>query len=552
MPWTISDVDRHKQGLTDEEKRRWVAIANAALARCLDDGGEQSECDATAIRIANGTVGNNAGMYSQTARISQDEKYPVTIKTHQGTKHFVVPVVMLVEGVHHGSHGPLLHLAEEFGRWYGAWNGIPVVVGHPEIDGVGVSANYPDIVDEQVVGRVYNAHVEGGKLKGEVWLNSERLVNVAPEVLSYIKSGSPLDVSVGVFTDDEATTGVWQGEDYIAIARNHRPDHLALLPGGEGACSWADGCGIRTNTKGDDEIDKKNKKFDAKGSDNLAAAMPEAAKTLARAGYSVQTYSLGYQELAGIIQRRLDEMDTTSKLHFLVEVFDDYFIYRVTNTDMVANEQYYKRGYSMSEDDKVEFGDNVIPVTRKVEYVEINTNKGGKTMSDKSCCPERVEVLIQSKNNFFDDKDREWLAGLSEEQIEKLEAIDQIVVEANKKAEEKAKGGITKDEAVQVLKEQFSSPEQFLEILPPEHREQMEYSIKLHRERRQELITHIAENTDVYTEDELKERSTSELEKLAKAITPKVDYSVRGGMQGLAATDEILLPPGVAAKTETE
>lgn len=29
MPWTTKDVDRHKKGLTDKQKRQWVAIANS-------------------------------------------------------------------------------------------------------------------------------------------------------------------------------------------------------------------------------------------------------------------------------------------------------------------------------------------------------------------------------------------------------------------------------------------------------------------------------------------------------------------------------------------
>lgn len=35
------------------------------------------------------------------------------------------------------------------------------------------------------------------------------------------------------------------------IARNLNPDHLALLPGGTGACSWEDGCGVRANERKD-------------------------------------------------------------------------------------------------------------------------------------------------------------------------------------------------------------------------------------------------------------------------------------------------------------
>jgi len=53
MPWSTSDVDSHKRGLTDEQKKRWVAVANNVLKTCLDDGGNREQCEGKAIRIAN-------------------------------------------------------------------------------------------------------------------------------------------------------------------------------------------------------------------------------------------------------------------------------------------------------------------------------------------------------------------------------------------------------------------------------------------------------------------------------------------------------------------
>ena len=54
MPWTVDDVDGFKKGLSDKQKRQWVAIANSALAKCEDEGGEN--CEASAIRQANGAM----------------------------------------------------------------------------------------------------------------------------------------------------------------------------------------------------------------------------------------------------------------------------------------------------------------------------------------------------------------------------------------------------------------------------------------------------------------------------------------------------------------
>jgi hypothetical protein len=53
MPWTTDDVDDFREGLTEAQKEEWVAIANGVLESCIEDEGEQGECEERAIRIAN-------------------------------------------------------------------------------------------------------------------------------------------------------------------------------------------------------------------------------------------------------------------------------------------------------------------------------------------------------------------------------------------------------------------------------------------------------------------------------------------------------------------
>ena len=60
MPWVVADVDRHKRGLTDSQKRQWIRIANSVLSRCLSGGGQRSTCEGSAIRQASGVVGNSS------------------------------------------------------------------------------------------------------------------------------------------------------------------------------------------------------------------------------------------------------------------------------------------------------------------------------------------------------------------------------------------------------------------------------------------------------------------------------------------------------------
>ena len=250
MPWTVADVDKHKKGLAPAQKEKWVRIANGALAACIKKGGSDASCAPQAIRIANGSVGANEE-YSYVANMQ--EGYTAIKKRWNGKEYLVAPVTMMVEGVHHGSHGPLLHPIAELGKFPASWNGIPVVINHPERDGVSISANAPEILERFAVGQVFNTHVEDTKLKAEVWLEEVRLMDCAPKLHTKVREGKPIEVSVGVFTVDEPVPGDWNGEYYDAIAKSHRPDHLALLTEVVGACSLKDGCGIRANEEGNED-----------------------------------------------------------------------------------------------------------------------------------------------------------------------------------------------------------------------------------------------------------------------------------------------------------
>lgn len=152
----------------------------------------------------------------------------------------------MVEGVHAGSHGPILHTAAELSKFTDAWNGIPVTIKHPMQNNIYVSANQPEVL-ETAVGQIFNTKFDNGKLKAQAWLELKKLEEISPLATAYIRQGKQLEVSVGVFTDEIPTEGTWNDEQYAATAANYRPDHLALLPGEQGACSWNDGCGIRVN-----------------------------------------------------------------------------------------------------------------------------------------------------------------------------------------------------------------------------------------------------------------------------------------------------------------
>ena len=113
---------------------------------------------------------------------------------------------------------------------------------------VPVSANDPKIIEASAIGTVFNSRWDG-KLRSEAWIDVERAERIAPEVLRALAegSGAALEVSTGLYTGEDGKAGQWNGKDYRATVRDYRPNHLALLPNGKGACNWADGCGIRLN-----------------------------------------------------------------------------------------------------------------------------------------------------------------------------------------------------------------------------------------------------------------------------------------------------------------
>jgi len=140
-----------------------------------------------------------------------------------------------------------------------AWNGTVITVNHPmDSQGRAISARSPGVTAQQAVGHVYNAMLGIGSRQGqpvaslcaELWLDIETMKALGAEAfqaLQMVESQTPMDVSTGFYSVAEPVSGTMYGQDYTEIHHNIRPDHLALLPNGTGACSWSEdggGCGV--------------------------------------------------------------------------------------------------------------------------------------------------------------------------------------------------------------------------------------------------------------------------------------------------------------------
>jgi len=183
---------------------------------------------------------------SNTLTFASNQLFDTFRTVEQGGKEFlVVKGVPLVEGVLNGRFVS----ADEFGTFTNDWNDVPVVLRHPKKNGG--SARVP-ATDVPVVGRFYNAKMDGQRLVGEYWLDKGMLENSEEglHLLDLISGRHPIETSTGYWSESIPQTGKYNDRSYGLVDRNIHPDHIALLPDEIGACSLADGCGLNRNSAG--------------------------------------------------------------------------------------------------------------------------------------------------------------------------------------------------------------------------------------------------------------------------------------------------------------
>lgn len=171
--------------------------------------------------------------------------------TMEGKKYWVFPVVILVEGVHNGSSGAVLYKRQDMAKYCPAWNYKPVVVYHPQNKKGGyISANHPEVLTKSKIGVILNNRMVGPEQHAEAWLEEARVYAVNNSSLTKaIQRGLRVEVSTGLIATFVEKEGTWNGEEYKMVAKEYRPDHLAVLPDQVGACSLKDGCGMFTASK---------------------------------------------------------------------------------------------------------------------------------------------------------------------------------------------------------------------------------------------------------------------------------------------------------------
>lgn len=173
-------------------------------------------------------------------------------ETLNGREYVVAPVISVCEGVLNDE----FVMTSEFGKFPLSWDGRPIVLDHPKQDDHPVSANSPEMLLQYQIGTVFNTHLDDAKLKHDMWIDIAlaQQTEEGKEVLRRLDSGEQLEVSTAYFRTLEESPGEFNGAAYAGIVRDLKPDHLAILLGARGACSWDDGCGApRVNAEESDE-----------------------------------------------------------------------------------------------------------------------------------------------------------------------------------------------------------------------------------------------------------------------------------------------------------
>ena len=131
-----------------------------------------------------------------------------------------------------------------------------------------------------------------------------------------------------------------------------------------------------------------------------------------------------------------------------------------------------------------------------------------------------IEALIACSATRFEEGDRQWLEGLTAEQLSRLEPVRVEPAPA-------APPPVAVNEAPAP-----KTAEEFLQGAPPEIAAVLGEALALHQARKDELVAKITGNARCkYTAEELATRDTTDLEKLVALIQPEVEIH-RPGPRG--------------------
>lgn len=372
----------------------------------------------------------------------------------EGRDYTVVPMVILTEGVHKGSQGPLYYPKEELAKTPVVWNHKPIVVYHPTMNGEGISACDPVVINSRKVGLMMNTKFEGGRLKSEAWIEKERANLVDERIMNAVEAKEMMELSTGVFVDVEETDGKWKGEEYEGIARNYRPDHLALLPDKVGACSIADGAGFLRNQASAKDMIAEGKKKVKQGEEEDDADMVAEGKKMMRDGKKMMSNEMSHSNLYTVLSAALRKKfpstgDSGLYSCWIQDVYSNFVIYE-------KDGKLWRLGYTSS-DTGVELSDEApVEVMRVTEYrTTTGTYVGNQNQQEPPMEKKKKVDAIIATNSGWKEEDREALMALTDPQLDSIGTLTKEMPTVNFAMERAKDGKVTLN---MKSKEQPSAP----------------------------------------------------------------------------------------------
>lgn len=332
----------------------------------------------------------------------------------EGEEHLVIPTVAAVQGVLNGQLLPIASIEASLP----AWEGVAVTMSHPKKNGQDVSANTKEAIEDFVIGRFFNAHIDGTKFKGEFWINLSKLDEHedGDEFLQLVSEGATIEVSTSYWAKADNQSGIFEGKQYNGIQQNLVPNHVAILLHETGACSVEDGCGTpRTNkdTESDmsetittncDEERKKNAL--TKLRDKLGGMVMDTLSAL-------DVNRISHGQIRDNLRSEITSQERSDSWVFIVDVFDDEVIY---GRELATGEvDLFSRSYSVGSQPNYEINiDEPVEVQQVIDYQPVSNSQEEENHMDRDAI---IERLVANEDIPFD---AEQLASMTDDQIAHL------------------------------------------------------------------------------------------------------------------------------------
>lgn len=332
-----------------------------------------------------------------------------------GRQHLVAVMTMIVPGVLPGSSGPLYYPEDVITTNVEVWNGMPIVVYHPSIRGVPVSARDPIILNSQGIGVVLRSTGGNGTLQAEAWFDIEevkRVDNFLTEdirILPRLLKGEMIELSTGLKTRAvEAPEGsVFNGRPYTHRVLAVEPDHLAVLPDQIGACSLQDGCGVFANNTAENKIADWQKNLQ-----KHLAVLGGSGMTLSKTTQNLNEMPFDEirEELCELLRSRFTQDEPNAWIN---EVYDTFIIYW-------QGDELWQLSYSRESGEVVLSSEAPTRVEREVTFVPIE-NQEIQTMPMSATEKGKiVGQLIANSCGCWKKGDEALLTGFTDEKLNEL------------------------------------------------------------------------------------------------------------------------------------